>query len=227
MNALTVVDVAIRQDEQGRYCLNDLHKAAGGMKRHAPNEWLRNKQTKALVEAINRKNFKTRNGLSSDCKWTVQNWTVRTHVVSSDRESPVRTVSAGKPETFVVKQLVYAYAMWISADFNLAVIEAYDALVTGEYVQPAIQVESYWFARRPHWPPIRVRVLAGEAYRAIAEALHISRGRVARAVKSMINVGLLDPAKVAQVQHGPARKAALRYGESWAKPWQQMELLTA
>lgn len=113
--------------------------------------------------------------------------------------------------------------------FKVAYINRFndmEAALKDGFIKPLAQVEAYWFARRPHWPPIRVRVLAGEAYRAIAEALHISRGRVARAVKSMINVGLLDPAKVAQVQHGPARKAALRYGESWAKPWQQMELLT-
>ncbi len=114
--------------------------------------------------------------------------------------------------------------------FKIAYINRFnemEAALKEGFTKPLAQVEAYWFARRPHWPPIRVEVLAGKAYKAIAEALQISRGRVARAVKSMINVGLLDPAKVALVQHGPARKAALSYGESWAKPWQQMELLTA
>jgi len=42
----------IRRDQEGRYCLNDLHKAAGGEQRHQPRYWLANEQTKALVTAV-------------------------------------------------------------------------------------------------------------------------------------------------------------------------------
>ncbi|HEX9080248.1 MAG TPA: KilA-N domain-containing protein [Desulfuromonadaceae bacterium] len=212
MNALTVTGVSIRQDEQGRYCLNDLHKAAGGAKRHAPNEWLRNKQTQALLEELDREG-KAR---------------IRALGEPGIPGSPLTSKKDGVFEergTFIVKELVYAYAMWISPAFHLRVIRAYDALVNGELVKPLLQVESYWFGRYPHWPPIRVEVLAGKAYKAIAEVLQISRGRVARAVKSMIKVGLLDPAKVAEVQRGPARKAAIRYSDGWGgAPSMQMSL---
>jgi Rha family phage regulatory protein len=110
-----------------------------------------------------------------------------------------------------------------ATQFKIAYINRFnemEATLMQAYAQPAVQVENYWFARRPHWPPIRARVLLGEAYRNIADALQMSRGRVARAVKSMIKVGLLDPHKVAEVQHGPAKKAALRYGEGWGQPVQ-------
>ncbi|MBS1141566.1 MAG: hypothetical protein H6R13_3019 [Proteobacteria bacterium] len=42
----------IKQDAQGRYCLNDLHKASGGNKKHAPNEFLRLDGTKELVAEL-------------------------------------------------------------------------------------------------------------------------------------------------------------------------------
>lgn len=108
-----------------------------------------------------------------------------------------------------------------ATQFKIAYINRFnemDTTLRQEFIQPNIQHENYWFARRPLWPPIRLRVLAGEAYRDIAAALQISRGRVARAVRSMIRVGLLAPLRVAEVQRGPAKKAALNYSEGWGRP---------
>jgi hypothetical protein len=189
MDALKVVDTEIRQDPEGRYSLSDLHRAAGGQKKHTPSRWHKNSQTNALIGELEKEN-KT---------------LIRVYYTAQKRGA------------FVVKELVYSYAMWVSPAFNLRVIRAFDALVNGEFVLPSIQHENYWFARRPHWPPIRLRVLAGEAYRTIAEVLKISRHSVARAVKSMIRVGLLSPMRVALAQKGPAKRAALRYGQGWGQ----------
>lgn len=102
-NVLAVADVIVKQDEQGRYCLNDLHKAAGGEKRHAPNEFFRLANTKELIEEL----------------------------TGDSRFAPVRSVRGGmKPGTYACKELVYAYAMWISPAFHLKVIRAYDELQT-------------------------------------------------------------------------------------------------
>lgn len=45
--------------------------------------------------------------------------------------APVNAIRGGTaPGTWVVKELVYAYAMWISPRFHIQVIRAYDALIT-------------------------------------------------------------------------------------------------
>ena len=114
MSELIIADVAIRQDSQNRYCLNDLHKAAGDEKKHQPANWLRANQTKALIEEIAR--FSE----------------MRTDH-SSEMRTAVNVINGGDNRgTYVVKELVYSYAMWISASFHLHVIRAYDALVTNQ-----------------------------------------------------------------------------------------------
>jgi len=99
--ALTISDISVRQDAQGRYCLNDLHKASGGEEKYSPNRFTRTDNYQALVSEL-------------------------TPELAFD---PSVSVRGGKaPGTYVVKELVYAYAMWISASFSLKVIRAYDAL---------------------------------------------------------------------------------------------------
>lgn len=94
----------IKQDEAGRYCLNDFHKAAGGEDRHKPAFFLRNQQTVELVAELER--------------------------VADLHIDPVKTLRGGKtPGTYVAKELVYAYAMWISAKFHLLVIRTFDRVV--------------------------------------------------------------------------------------------------
>ncbi len=100
MNALAIHSTNIRQDAHGRYCLNDLHRAAGGANRHRPSLWVENKQTAALVAEM------AKAGIPA-------------------LESVKGGASAG---TYVAKELVYAYAMWISPVFHLQVIRAYDAM---------------------------------------------------------------------------------------------------
>ncbi len=80
----------IRRDDEGRYCLNDLHRAAGGEKRHRPGYWLSNGQTRALIAELETAGIPA----------------VQSH----------EGVAGG---TYVAKELVYAYAMWISPKFAL------------------------------------------------------------------------------------------------------------
>jgi hypothetical protein len=115
--ALAISHIAIRQDAEGRYSLNDLHKAAGGEKRHQPSDWLRLQQTKDLIAEI-------------------------------ENEIPgipgIKIIKGHRHTgTYVVKELVYAYAMWISPSFHLKVIRAYDALQTQNLPKPQNHLPAY------------------------------------------------------------------------------------
>ncbi|EMJ3184337.1 TPA: KilA-N domain-containing protein [Yersinia enterocolitica] len=106
MNQLLVIEgVSVRLDNAGRYCLNDLHRAAGALDKHKPAFWLRNEQTVQLVTEL--------------------------QISNSPTEQPVYVVRGGIEQgTYVCKELVYAYAMWISASFNLKVIRTFDLAVS-------------------------------------------------------------------------------------------------
>lgn len=93
---LVIAETPIRHDTAGRYCLNDLHQASGGEKRHQPSNFLRSDQAAELIAELSKPE-----GCSSDL-----------------RSAPVVTISGGVAQgTYAVKELVYAYAMWISARF--------------------------------------------------------------------------------------------------------------
>ncbi|MDV8150445.1 KilA-N domain-containing protein [Acinetobacter pittii] len=111
---LVIGEFTIRQDEDGRYCLNDLHKASGDDKKHFPAYFLRNQQTKDLIAEIELSNIN-----SSDSE-RYENLHIAVKVIKGGSD---------KQGTYVVKELVYAYAMWISPKFHLMVIRAYDSLV--------------------------------------------------------------------------------------------------
>ena len=108
---LAISGISIKQDSHGRFCLNDLHKAAGGENKHRPSLWVENQQTKSLISEL-----------------------------ESEAGIPALvSLKGGKVSgTFAAKELVYAYAMWISANFHIAVIRAYDSLVNSKlHEQPA------------------------------------------------------------------------------------------
>ncbi|MCO8087248.1 KilA-N domain-containing protein [Acinetobacter indicus] len=104
---LVIGDFSIRQDEDGRYCLNDLHKASGSEAKHAPRFFIRNQQTQDLIAEIEQG--------------------ANLHL----DQKAVNTIHGGNNRgTYVVEDLVYSYAMWISAKFHLIVIRAYKMLTT-------------------------------------------------------------------------------------------------
>ncbi len=122
MNSLTpfqlsIDGIGIRTDTFGRFCLNDLHKASGSERKNEPSLFLSNKQTQELVQEL-----------------------TDTGIPVSQQIQPVSVIRGGLSQgTYVVKELVYSYAMWISAAFNLKVIRTFDAYINKQ-IQPVFDI---------------------------------------------------------------------------------------
>lgn len=107
MNAIiSVAETPIRQ-LNGLYSLNDLHRAAGGEKKHQPANWLRSQQAIDLIKYL-----------------------------ESEELDIIQTKQ--RLGTFVCKELVVHYGMWISPEFSLQVIRAF----LDQTVKPAIPAMS-------------------------------------------------------------------------------------
>ncbi|TFH89072.1 KilA-N domain-containing protein [Vibrio ouci] len=91
------------------YSLNDLHKASGGLQNHKPIHFLKNKQTQELINEIEQ---------------------------SKNSYFAVNTKRGGRNAgTWVCKELVYSYAMWISPKFHPNVIRAFESMTIDQVPQ--------------------------------------------------------------------------------------------
>ncbi|EAA7423218.1 KilA-N domain-containing protein [Salmonella enterica subsp. enterica serovar Newport] len=106
-NSIIISDIKIHMDEDGRYSLNDLHTASGKEDKHQPAFFMRRNETIELINEI----FNSAN---------------------MQDKKPVDSKKGRYGGTYACKELVYSYAMWISAAFALKVIRAYDSMVSGE-----------------------------------------------------------------------------------------------
>jgi hypothetical protein len=93
------------------YSLNDLHRAAGGEVKHEPANFTRLETTQALIAEIQSAEMQSAN--------------------SSEMRSALKTVNGGPHRgTYACRELVIAYAAWISAAFHLKVIRVFLASAT-------------------------------------------------------------------------------------------------
>ncbi len=117
MNNLMVIDgIEVRRDAYGRYSLNDLHRAAVASGANArtkePGKFLSSQQITELVQEL----IDTQNLGVGSLNETTQNL----------GSKPVSKIEGRNGGTYVCKELVYAYAMWISPSFHLKVIRTFD-----------------------------------------------------------------------------------------------------
>lgn len=97
--AAVIEQAPIRRDQEGRYCLNDLHRAAGGEKRYSPNYFINLDSTKELATAI----ANTGNPVID----------------------PIDLSRGRYGGTYVHEDLAIDYAAWISPVFKLKVYRAF------------------------------------------------------------------------------------------------------
>lgn len=91
MNALVIANRSIGTEVDGRYSLSDLHGAAGGEPRYRPSQWLANQETQEPV-------------------WEIE---------AKAGKQALTTRNGGKHSgSSVLRELVYAYPMWISPGSN-------------------------------------------------------------------------------------------------------------
>ena len=117
-NSITIGDITIHQSENGLYLLTDLWKASGGLKKDQPNRWLILESTNKYISHLG---TKTGNVEKSSYFLTIQ---------GKDNQG-----------TYVCRQLVYSYAMWISPAFHDLVIDTFDQLLNATTTDQVLDVK--------------------------------------------------------------------------------------
>ena len=118
-NSITIGSITIHKSENGLYLLTDLWKASGGAKKDQPNKWLNLIETQRYISYLG------------------------TKTESLNKSSYFLTIlGKGKEQgTYVCRQLVYSYAMWISPAFHDLVITTFDQLLNATTTEQVLDVK--------------------------------------------------------------------------------------
>lgn len=118
---IDVRNVILRQDPHGRYSLNDLHVAFGKPSTKTPSHFKETKPYREILnELINEHTGAENPGRSEALSSSKFIWS---------------KINGANPGTYACKELVYAYAFYLSPAFQIEVIRKYDAIITKEYNQ--------------------------------------------------------------------------------------------
>ena len=105
MESLVLNSVEVKIDEHGRYCLTDLWKAGGSVDSKRPSKFEKTERHNELLEILKGR--------------------------YPQFEPFTKTRGRYNGGTWCCKELVYAYAIYVSADFHLKVIDVFDSAVNG------------------------------------------------------------------------------------------------
>ena len=118
---LVMFDTTIRIDKEGRYCLNDLHKAAiaSGLdvERKNPSDFFRNDMAQKFIESLKK----------------VENETTQNLVVVKEGRNG---------GTYAVRLLAQRYCGWLSSDFEVIVYKTFDGFTQAEHLRQSTRLEA-------------------------------------------------------------------------------------
>lgn len=109
MKEIAINETKIRIDDNGRLSLTDLWKASGSNPSLRPVNFEKTEKAKELTELLKVRYLTVKPIIKTQGKYTGGTW--------------------------AVKELVYAYAMYVSAEFMLKVIDVFDAAAHGDGVK--------------------------------------------------------------------------------------------
>ncbi len=95
---LVINDIQVRKNNNGLFCINDLHKAAGGENKIKPAYFFGSVNTQRYIEALEK---------------------------VGNPDSLVSRIVGRNGGTYVCQELVYKYAAWINADFDVLVFKTF------------------------------------------------------------------------------------------------------
>lgn len=112
---LVCFNIQIRIDKEGRYCLNDLHKAAiaSGLsvERKNPSDFFRTDMAKNFIGSLQK--------------------------VDETTHEPVVSKEGRNGGTYAVRLLAQRYCGWLSSDFEVVVYSTFDQFILSEQVRIA------------------------------------------------------------------------------------------
>jgi len=165
---VTIGSVQIRQ-HNGLYSLNDLHKASGSDAKHKPHRFIRLDTTQALIAELSKSpdmGFYSPAEISNSSD--VKNYQPAEMAKGANLHFILQTTRGRHASTYACRELVIAYAAWISAEFHLKVIRVFLESVTPAQAQPLPPAPP-----EPHktLSPAVAQEIAAEASRSILDAL--------------------------------------------------------